>query len=279
MRKGEIKERRIPGIKPAFYVLPSFSTNRERDRYNRIKKAYEVYLRISQEVKFCGHIAEEVVYRAIILSGSMHLVGDAKTEPNIFNNKQIFEGRALDFIATHRGTGIPLGIEVKNKRKWFHTRDPELWESLAKCVSVGVLPVFIVRKFDYLAYPIFSAIGCFGYQVHNQYYHPKVEKELADVRHKDGLGFADIRFPKEIKGGFSTEPRHIKYFKETIPKHIKDYFERYNRLLPVLTNYLIGTEFWKEPFDDDLFTEFKIEIGLLEHFEEEEPFEEFYEEY
>ncbi|MBA7496317.1 hypothetical protein ES702_06916 [subsurface metagenome] len=270
LKEAEIKEIRIRGVTPLLYALPSFDIGRERERYERIRKAYQIYQRTSREQELCGDVAESIIYRAIILGDSMHIAGGVKEDLRYFNGKKILDEKPLDSILTHKGTGIALGVEVKNKRKWYHRKDSEMWAALAKCASIGVLPVFVARKLDYLLYPLFSAIGCFGYRLHNQYFHPSVEKELSDVRHKDGLGFADIRFPKKTKGGFSIEPRHIRYFKKTIPEYIENYSERYNEVLPALVEYLVERRFWEEPWDEELFTEFMVEIGVRQPFDEYE---------
>lgn len=267
---GEIKKVRFAGLDVTFFSLASFDISRERKRCNRIRRAYKIYNSVSQgDSNLCGKVAEKVIYEAIFSASSMHIFGgiDEKDKVKCFNGKRILDDKTLDFVLCDKGSGIPLGVEVKNRRRWYHRRSRDMWESLAKCVSIGVLPVFICRRFVYLLPTrVFSVVGCFGYQLYKQCFHPSTEKKLSDVRHKDGLGFADIVFPEEIDGRFATEPRYIKYFKESIPRHIEDYYERYQTLLPVLAEYLVEKRFWEDPWDEALFIEFMAEV--FEWFEE-----------
>lgn len=265
--RGELKDIRIPGVTPVLYVFPSFSVDREKQRHDRIKNAYQTYERISKQPNLCGDVGEWVIYQAIIEAGSMHTIGGIKAAERtlVISGEKILDGKPLDFLPVHKGSSKLLGVEVKNSRQWYHQMNSDMWFSLAKCVSVKVLPVFVARKLDYLLFPIFSAIGCFGYQLHNQYFHPDVENELSDVRHKDGLGFADIRFPRQLEEGFATEPRHVKFFRDTIPTHIESFYECYKSQLPVLEEYLIKKRIWEDRhMDSDLVTEFLIELGVLE---------------
>jgi len=264
LREGEIRKIYMPELHVPFYVFSSFTVDGEKERYQRVKKAYKSYVRVSAKYALCGKVAETVVYRAMVLADSLNVWGSEDEKTSYINGRCVLDGNhPLDFIVSHKKTGIPLGVEVKNKRRWYHRRDWGLWEALAKCVSVKVLPVFICRKFEYTLYVnVFSIIGCFGYKLHNQYFHCSVEEELSDVRHKDGLGFADVRFPIGLEGTFDPEPRHIVHFRETIPKHIGEFWSRYEKCLPILHEYLIKDELWKTQ-DEGLLDELLKEISFL----------------
>lgn len=264
-RRELVKEKKIKKIDLGltqdvpFYILNSFDKNKETNRYNRIKRAYEIFLRNAHNVSVCGNVAEGVVYQSILHAGSMNVYGNVENKLRFFNGKEVLTG-PLDFIICDKKSGINLGVEVKNRRRWYHWRDDDLWKSLAKCVSLEVLPVFLCRKFEYMLYnQVFSVIGCFGFKLHNQYFHPSEKDGMQDVFHKDGLGFADIRFPAEVENGFNAESRFIKYFRETVPKHIKDFYDRYQEYLPILKEYLVEKRFWEKPFDWDLFETFLTE--------------------
>lgn len=258
--RGDIREIKFNNMNTPFHTLSSSDPRQDKRRYNYIKQTYKTFLKYTNTPKLCGKVAEGVVHKAILDSGSMNVYGSVENQLKVLNGVRILKG-PLDFLIRCKKTGIELGVEVKNKRRWYHQEDWEMWESIAKCVSIKVLPVFVCRKFNYLLYPrVFSIIGCFGFQLHNQFFHPSLENKMRDVQHKDGLGFADIRFPQQVKNGFMPKPWHVKYFRDTIPQNIESFYSRYKSCLPVLHKYLVEERFWEEPIDRELFKEFYDEL-------------------
>ncbi len=117
----------------------------------------------------------------------------------------------------------------------------------------------MARKFSYKTRSLFKELGILGFETHNQYFLPKLEEEMKDIRHKDGLGFADIRFKDE------PEKRYITFFDSIVKSQEESYrhnFFSHLDLLKEYSNQLSQVISHKER--DRLFFELLREIGLVE---------------
>jgi hypothetical protein len=72
-----------------------------------------------------------------------------------------------------------------------------------------------------------------GWQLYRQYFHPDIEDELAEIRHKDGLGFADIATHAE-----PPKPL-IQFFEKTLPANSALFQAKFEQQRPLLTHYAI----------------------------------------
>jgi len=82
---------------------------------------------------------------------------------------------------------------------------------------------------------------------------------MKDIRHKDGLGFADIRFTNE------PEKRHITFFDNIVKSQEETYRSKFFSCLDLLREYskqLSGEIRHEER--EKLFYEFLGEIGFIE---------------
>ena len=100
--------------------------------------------------------------------------------------------KKLDFLVLDPSTG-PAGIEVKNVREWIYPNRPEIRDLLFKCCTIDAVPVLIARRIPYVTFSVLSRCGCVVHQTYNQRY-PNADTALAmRARHKDLLGYHDIR--------------------------------------------------------------------------------------
>lgn len=135
----------------------------------------------------------------------------------------------------------------------------DIWEIIEKCVKNEALSVIIARKFSYKTRIFFKELGILEFETHNQYFLPKLEETMKDIRHKDGLGFADIRFKDE------PEKRYITFFDSIVKSQEEAYRHKFFSYLDSLKEYsnqLSQVISHKEK--DRLFFELLREIGLVE---------------
>lgn len=115
-----------------------------------------------------------------------------KEEPPSHIGKKALKGdEKLDFIVNM--PGARLGIECKNVRQWLYTDREEVRETLRKCLALDLVPVIIARRIPFVTFKLLSTCGVILHQVYNQLL-PAADAVLADkARHKDLLGYHDIR--------------------------------------------------------------------------------------
>jgi len=273
-----IKESGISGGENIFYLADDFNVNSpsDKERYAKIIKLYGKYLDIVKRKGNCGDILEIIIQKAIKASNTYHFVGGPGVSTNKFQvNGTLIKGD-FDFILQSQ-TGL-LGVELKNKRKWLYPDHKDFWVAIYRCLQNNALPVIIARKFPYIARLIFKNIGVLGYETHNQYLKPDLVDLMAEMRDKDGLGFADLRFIDE------PEERHINFFRNILPNQEKDSWETFISKKDVLKKH---AEVLKEDVlggRTRLFYAFLVDIGLATAHEErkrylEEDYSDLYNDY
>ncbi len=110
-----------------------------------------------------------------------------------------------------RDQGLVLGVEDKNWRQWLYPRDQIIPALLRKCLENHHIPVLVTRKLPYFTRIFFKHVGILGFETHFQYFHASLEPKFELIRHKDGIGFADLRFPTE-------PPKHlVQFFSSVVP--------------------------------------------------------------
>jgi len=252
-----------------FYLPKDFSLNFEEDkkRYIFITSLYKKYREIATNQKYCGAVLEKIVQKAVLKTKYRCLGGPGKSTNRLVINGREIKGD-IDLILFGKEKEI-LGVECKNKREWFNPHSKDIWEIIEKCVNNKALPVIIARKFTYSARIIFKNLGILGFETHNQYFLPSLENEMKDIRHKDGLGFADIRFKDK------PEKRYITFFDSIVKSQEDSYRNKFFSCLDLLREYSkqLSLEISHKE-RDRLFFDLLREIGLIE--KEEYDFDEYY---
>lgn len=201
-------------------------TKRDSERLQRITTAYTEFLRVTQD-EDNGKSLETIVQGAIEQSGQFHWYntpGNPPAQGLTISGSPITNASygTLDHYLTHlMPPGIPIGVEDKNYREWIYPYHPHIKTLLGKCQSNNMLPVLVARKIHYTTRMVFHYLGAVAFETHFQCFSPQFASRLADARHKDGLGFADLRFTED-------PPTHVtKLFSNTLPKIIQSSWEKF----------------------------------------------------
>jgi len=250
------------------YALTTWSTSSQQDmdRLNRVKPAYQDFLAVSQNEEF-GKSLEAIVQSAIELSGQYVWFNEPGQSPSagtsIAGTRLTGDGGPLDHYIMHLSPpALHIGVEDKNYREWIYPYDPHIKQLLGKCQAQDMLPVLVTRKVHYTTRLLFSFLGGLAFQTHYQCFPPKYAERLAEARHKDGLGFADIRFTEE-------PPQHvIRLFSEYLPRLSR----------PAWTKFKNNADIIKAYVDEEIdYLHLLAELGIVE-LEEEEGYNEDYSE-
>jgi hypothetical protein len=136
----------------------------------------------------------------------------SKEEPPQHIGKLSLSGNErLDFIVRHESAGH-LGIECKNVREWLYPDRAEIKEALVKCVLLDCVPVLVARRIPYVSFLILSQCGVIMHEMFNQLF-PLADTDLAArAKHKDFLGYHDIR------EGNEPDKRLVKFITQNLPK-------------------------------------------------------------
>jgi len=249
------------GPQTKLFTLPSWdptSNASDRERLERIIPAYREYLRFQNQDN--GVSLETVVQEAIKRSEQFtwhNEPGRAPPGGTKFSGIDITgpEG-TLDHYLVHNQ--IPIGVEDKNHRDWFYPGDPHIRTLLGKCVSYHMLPVLVTRRVHFTTRLVFSRLGAIALETYFQFIQPKHEQPLADVRHKDGVGFADIRFT-------DIPPAHVtNLFSKLLPNLIPRSWETFNNNINLIRDY---------SEEKITYRELTVELGIVEEEEEEEEYQ------
>jgi hypothetical protein len=159
--------------------------------------------------------------------------------------------------------GHMLGIEVKNMREWTHTDSAEVKKMLRKATDLDMVPVLIARRIPYATMQTLETCGVLAHQTYNQRY-PVTGSELADkARHKDLLGYHDIRLGNE------PDARMLRFFNELLPilaGRARAKFDAQKDLLrSFATNEISYNKFYRE---------LQIRLGRWQRFLEDEAYPE-----
>jgi len=101
-------------------------------------------------------------------------------------------------------------------------------------------------------------IGALAFETHFQFFDPQYEERLTDVRHKDGVGFADIRYPEH------PPPHLVNMFSNTLVNLLPSFWQTFSNNAQLIREYV------EEDID---FHDLRVGLGLAEEFEEEDDYE------
>ncbi|MER9458175.1 hypothetical protein [Mesorhizobium sp. M0478] len=151
-----------------------------------------------------------------------------KVEPPNHIGTLVLPGhRSLDFLVLHPDAGF-LGIECKNVREWIYPNREEIRELLLKCTVLGCVPVFIARRIPFVTFKLLNAAGVLIHQTYNQLMPETATEIVSVVRHKDMLGYHDIRL------GSKPDARLLKFITTdmmNVAAEAREKFELYKDLL------------------------------------------------
>lgn len=152
----------------------------------------------------------------------------SKQELRAFNGKSL-GNEALDFIVSVSGDFC--GIEVKNTRPWLYPHDPEIKAMLRKCLTLNVIPVLIGRRLPFVTLKVLGPCGVLLHETYNQRM-ANADADLAvQVRHKNLLGYHDVRVSNVPDG------RLTKFIETNLPIIVPAAREKFVRFSDLLAEF------------------------------------------
>jgi hypothetical protein len=158
-------------------------------------------------VRRTGQALEIAIFRALVAADGVTPLGGfsdleehddeqlySKEETRNLNGLSLGK-RALDFIAVIGGDFC--GIEAKNVRPWLYPNDHQIREAVAKARTLGVVPVIIARRIPFVTFRVLGTCGVILHETYNQRMANADAQIAARARHKDQLGYHDIRVGNE----------------------------------------------------------------------------------
>ena len=188
------------------YALTDYDPTSNPDhkvRYDMLMKTYPVYKQEAGSDSSCADVLESAVHASFQQSTAFDVVhsevqdGQPKTIP--LDSSTINNSPPIDHVVRHSDTGILMLVEDKNIREWFYpdSKFDDIGTLIAKAIKNDLLPFLITRKVPYVSRLVFRHIGMLGFTTHHQYFHPKLQATMHDVKHTNGLGFHDILFTSQ----------------------------------------------------------------------------------
>lgn len=227
---NEIKVVTHPVHNNRFFYLPELELKAKSRkalalRRKNIDELYSQYIQLAKsDSRICGDALETVVRNAFKDAQGFYEIGSKEHPVLTFGGRTI--SGALDGTYLLSGKQILIAVEAKNIREWIYPSSEELWSLIHKANTISsdscrVLPVIICRKIPYYAFAAFKQIGLLGFEVHNQFFDPSVADCLTDIKHKDGLGFHDI------KTELVYPPKLLSFLTETVNNYGAEYASKF----------------------------------------------------
>lgn len=221
----------------------------------RITTQFEV-LRPTLEGTFphrVGDALEIAVYRALQDAGRLGLdsVGGFRgltaaptmsrirkeEPPSIFRGRELPGNKRFDFLV---GRGTWAGIECKNIREWLYPNRPEIKDMLGKAVDLDMPPILIGRRIPYVTRRLLKPTGVLVWETFNHLYPPEAANLAAQLRHKDSLGFFDIRATD------SPSPTLHDFICRIVPAELDEAKERFDAYKDLLDDFARGRMRYRE---------------------------------
>jgi len=222
---------------PDFYTPADFTTENPDDGARRegVIGLYGTFFGAVNEDH--GQTLERTVYNAAREALAAHrwvkMIGSPERPPHV---GLVLGGVMIeappDLILVGNG-GVAL-VEDKNGRAWMAPWSHDVWELIGKAVRHNAVPVLICRKVLYPLFLLFKQIGGLAFPMHGQMFPEDFTELLARVKHRDGLGFADIRF------GDRPPPRLIHFLSATVPDQLAEKLETFRQQKDLLVEFAIN---------------------------------------
>jgi hypothetical protein len=212
-----------------------------------------IHLRLQQQsfTNRLGQTLEIAVYRALRANPEIHTLGafpdlDAHDDSTLYHREEppsTISGKTtpgkLDFIVVAKPWAL-AGVEVKNVREWLYPDRDEVRDLLTKCCALDAVPVLIGRRIPFVTFKLLNICGVVVHQTYNQLF-PLSEEDLAEqARHKDLLGYHDIRL------GNQPDARLQRFCSEHLPPLIHSMLPRFNAYRDLLQAFSSGAMPYEE---------------------------------
>ncbi len=236
------KDGKIDALKDStgmpFYFLPhkfnpSFASH--ATRRDELFQLYDRYRTLTQVPEYCGQALETVIWEAIRQSNEYLPIG-SQTHQQVDFGEVKLPGKLDMILLPKNRSPVAALVEAKNLREWIYPSNYLIWKLIEKALvfqNIGypTVPVLVARKIQQSTRSFFKAAGILGLDTHFQYFDPKIEEQLVDIRDVNGLGFKDIRI---------IEPPQkyvLQFFSNGLPKQAPDFAARFAAASPILRKY------------------------------------------
>lgn len=249
--EGEV--RRLQRAGTTWYHLAQDDASR---RAQRLELLAGIYTRASAQAytRRVGDALEIATYRAL-LAAECDFLGRfrdldehddstpySKEEPPSHIGARALPGDLkLDFHYRHDTAGW-AGLECKNIREWLYPNRRELRDLMLKAWSLDCVPVLIGRRIHPSTVFVFGKCGLIVHQHYNQLV-PSADPNLtADLKHKDRMGFFDVRATNE------PDARLQKFVAENLPKIMPEMRERWNAHSDLIERFAVDQDMTYQEF-------------------------------
>lgn len=222
--KKDLVKKGVLGVeargKSSWFYLAGEDTKRVNARLSELWPIWDAFTD-GALVGRTGQALEIAVFKALLAAPSINVFGgftdlNAHDDSTLYSKQEVqaFNGaslgkQALDFIISVGS--IHCGIEVKNTRPWYYAHDADLREAIRKALTLKVVPVFVARRIQYVSFRVLGACGVIMHETYNQRM-ASADAVLANqARHKDLLGYHDIRVSND------PDARMSKFFNDQLP--------------------------------------------------------------
>ena len=194
--------------------------------------------------KRSGQALEIAIYRAMLATASITTIGgfqnvDGHDDSSLYSKQEIhhlngntLDKESLDFIALSGDHFI--GIEAKNIRPWIYPHDEEIRAAIRKAITLDVIPVIIARRIQYASFRVFGSCGVVMHETYNQRMANADAELAAKAKHKDLLGYHDIRL------GNLPDARLARFFAENLTALLDPARAQYDAHKDLLAPYAFG---------------------------------------
>lgn len=189
-----------------------------------------------------GQALELAVFQALRSDSTIHFIGGfelnsskntwRKIEPRMISGQALTGGRNLDFILVHSEAGR-VGIEVKNTREWIYPNSEAVRDLIDKCYELDAVPVMICRRYAYVTYSLLHRCGVLLHQNYNQLFPESLSEVAEKARHKNLLGYHDIRV------GIEPDQR-LRRFIGKLPSLLPEARDRFDGYKDLLCDFASG---------------------------------------
>jgi hypothetical protein len=210
-RKSLTQKRVITSIQTGghpWYHLTTANANTVKDRLSELDSLHRQTTK-SKFSMLLGQTLEIATFRALQTQTVLNYFGNfwdleahddsdlyrKEEPPSSLSGRQIPSGKSLDFLIQYGQDGY-AGLEVKNVREWYYPDRTEVREMLFKCCSLDIVPVLIARRIHFSTFSVLNPCGVIFHQTFNQLYPNSAEELARRVRHKNLLGYHDVRVGK-----------------------------------------------------------------------------------
>lgn len=222
--KRELMKKSVLGVEMRGKSSWFYLAGEDREKINaRLAELWPIWDAFTEGalVGRTGQALEIAVFKALLAAPGINVFGgytdlNAHDDSTLYSKQEVqaFNGaslgkQALDFIISVGS--VHCGIEVKNTRPWYYAHDADLREAIRKALTLKVVPVFVARRIQYVSFRVLGACGVIMHETYNQRM-ASADTALADLaRHKDLLGYHDIRVSND------PDPRMTRFFNDQLP--------------------------------------------------------------